>query len=140
MPLITPVQLRFSDIDVLGHVNNTIYFSLMDLGKTRYFAEVAGPDLDISRMGLVVVNVNCDFMAPAFFDERLEVVTRCIHIGDKSLTLEQTVVCPDKGKEDGGVKCRCRSVMCGFSAATMQSMEIPDEWRTAIHALEGDIE
>ena len=35
-----PVQIRFNDIDMLGHVNNTVYFSFFDLGKARYFEEV----------------------------------------------------------------------------------------------------
>ena len=35
-----PIQLRFNDVDKFGHVNNTIYFSFYDLGKTEYFASV----------------------------------------------------------------------------------------------------
>ena len=27
-----PLQLRFNDIDLLGHVNNSVYFSFYDLG------------------------------------------------------------------------------------------------------------
>lgn len=33
------VQLRFNDIDILGHLNNTVYFSLYDLGKARYMED-----------------------------------------------------------------------------------------------------
>ena len=29
-----PIQLRFNDVDKFGHVNNTVYFSFYDLGKT----------------------------------------------------------------------------------------------------------
>ena len=34
----TQVQLRFNDIDALGHVNNSVYFQFFDLAKTEYFA------------------------------------------------------------------------------------------------------
>lgn len=30
-----PVQIRFSDVDQYGHMNNSSYFSLYDLAKTR---------------------------------------------------------------------------------------------------------
>ena len=40
-----PIQLRFNDVDKFGHVNNTVYFSFYDLGKTEYFASVC-PDVD----------------------------------------------------------------------------------------------
>ena len=39
-----PIQLRFNDVDKFGHVNNTVYFSFYDLGKTEYFASVC-PDV-----------------------------------------------------------------------------------------------
>ena len=32
-----PVQLRFNDIDALGHVNNSIYFTFYDLGKPLFW-------------------------------------------------------------------------------------------------------
>ena len=28
-----PVQIRFSDVDQFGHMNNSVYFSLYDFGK-----------------------------------------------------------------------------------------------------------
>ncbi|MDE5749182.1 MAG: hypothetical protein K2H87_00260 [Duncaniella sp.] len=53
----TPVQLRFSDLDPLGHVNNTVYFSLMDLAKARYFFDAIGHEIDLAKAGVVVVTV-----------------------------------------------------------------------------------
>ena len=39
---VTPVQIRFSDVDQYGHMNNSVYFSLYDLAKTSYFQDVFG--------------------------------------------------------------------------------------------------
>ena len=36
-----PIQLRFNDVDKFGHVNNTVYFSFYDLGKTEYLLPYA---------------------------------------------------------------------------------------------------
>ena len=36
----TPVQLRFSDVDRFGHVNNAVMFSIYDMAKTEYFNSV----------------------------------------------------------------------------------------------------
>ena len=35
-----PAQIRFSDVDQFGHVNNSVYFSLYDLAKTTHFKDV----------------------------------------------------------------------------------------------------
>ena len=51
-----PIQLRFNDVDKFGHVNNTVYFSFYDLGKTEYFASVC-PDVDWEKDGIVVVHM-----------------------------------------------------------------------------------
>ena len=40
-----PIQLRFNDVDKFGHVNNTVFFSFYDLGKTEYFTDVC-PHVD----------------------------------------------------------------------------------------------
>ena len=51
-----PIQLRFNDVDKFGHVNNTVYFSFYDLGKTEYFASVC-PHVDwqVMREGGVIL-------------------------------------------------------------------------------------
>ena len=50
-----PVQMRFNDIDVLGHVNNSVFFTYYDLGKSAYFTTIrkgqmnwTRPDVDLS--------------------------------------------------------------------------------------------
>ena len=42
-----PVQIRFSDVDQFGHMNNSVYFSLYDLAKTTYIKDVLGSVRDI---------------------------------------------------------------------------------------------
>ena len=48
-----PIQLRFNDVDKFGHVNNTVYFSFYDLGKTEYFASVC-PGVAVSYTHLTL--------------------------------------------------------------------------------------
>ncbi len=42
-----PMQIRFNDVDVLGHMNNTVYFTLYDTAKADYFAAVRGEKLSL---------------------------------------------------------------------------------------------
>lgn len=130
-----PLQMRFNDIDLLGHLNNSVYFTFMDLAKVRYFQDVLGDELTFKGHTVVIVNVNCDFCAPTFFDDEIEVETAIVAIGDRSLTLEQRVFSP----ADGRVRCRCRTIMSGFDTKTMTSVPISEEWRKAIHAYEGEL-
>ena len=70
-----PIQLRFNDVDKFGHVNNTVYFSFYDLGKTEYFASVC-PGVDWEKTGIVVVHIEADFVKQIFASDHIAVQTR----------------------------------------------------------------
>ena len=128
-----PLQMRFNDIDMLGHLNNSVYLTFMDLAKTRYFQAALGDKLRWGEIGVVIVNINCDFCKTTFFDDVIEVETAVVAIGEKSLTLEQRVYSPT----DDSVRCRCRTIMSGFNPRTMKSEPITAEWREALETYEG---
>lgn len=119
-----PLQIRFNDIDMLGHLNNSVYLTMMDLAKARYFEAANGGPVDIRTIGVVVVNVNANFCAPTFLDEEIEVETATLAIGEKSLTLEQRIY----AVRDHQVKCTCRTIMSGFDIRTNTSIPISEEW------------
>lgn len=127
-----PLQTRFSDFDMLGHLNNNVYLTFMDLAKARYFLQLIPDCMKMNGTGVVVVNINCDFFAPTLFDEPIEALTTVTSIGQKSLTLEQRIINP----ENGETKCIGRTVMAGFDPKTMHSADIRQEWVEAIEKFE----
>lgn len=127
-----PIQLRFNDVDVYGHVNNTVYFTYYDLGKTDYFTAVY-PNLDFKRYGVVVVHIEANFLSQIRAEETIEVQTAVTEIGNKSMTLIQQVV-DTKTQE---TKCVCKSILVAFDLEKGDSMKIPEDWKEAISAYEG---
>jgi len=127
-----PVQLRFNDIDVLGHLNNSVYFTLFDLGKTDYFKQVRGENVDWMKADIVIANINCDFLAQTFFDEKISVRTQTIRLGEKSILLAQQVY----NNVTGEVKAQCTCVMVSFDIATGKTKPLADHWRNAIQKFE----
>lgn len=125
---LTPVQLRFTDIDMLGHLNNGAYLQLFDLAKTDFLASVIGHPLDWRDATAVIANINCSFFAQAFFGERLAVLTGVQSISTHSFILEQRMVNLDTGV----VNCIASTVMVAFDHATGTSAEITPEWREAL--------
>lgn len=127
-----PVQIRFNDVDQYGHMNNSSYFSLYDLAKTSYMRDVFG-NKDWHHMGIVVANINADFLAPVFFSDDLIIETTVIHLGHKSFTLLQRAV----NKASGVLKCQCRTVMVGYDVATKEPVELPADFKQAVCDYEG---
>ena len=103
-----PVQMRFNDIDVLGHVNNSVFFTYYDLGKSAYFTTIRKGQMNWTRPDVVIANVNCNFYAPMRFGEPVSVVTRVESIREKSFKAHRKH-CHEGGEErmrdgDGGVR------------------------------------
>lgn len=128
------LQLRFSDVDVLGHVNNTVYFAFYDTGKAHYFEDLSGVRPDWSHVDKVVANVNCAFISQIVFGEEIEVLTRTIAIGSKSFTLQQML----REKNTGEIKSVCTTVMVSIHPENHRSMEVPEEMRRQISAYENN--
>jgi len=133
---ITPIQLRFNDFDALGHVNNSVYFSFYDLGKTSYFNEVL-PDVNLNtEVGVVIANIQVSFLLPVYPGENVAVETAVVEIGNKSFKLLQQLIDLDNNE----VKCICHTVMVCFDAKTKTTRHISDTWRKAMAEFENNPE
>ena len=128
-----PAQIRFSDVDQFGHVNNSVYFSLYDLAKTTYVKEVLSGRMKWNEVGIVVANINANFMSPIYFMDNVNIETATVELGNKSFILMQRAV----DAESGVVKCECRTVMVVYDLKTQTPMQMPDEYKQAICEYEG---
>jgi acyl-CoA thioester hydrolase len=126
-----PAQLRFSDVDRFGHVNNSVYFSLFDMCKTRYFNDVVGTDI-FDRMAPVVVHIEANFISPVYFPDEIVIDTSIVKIGNKSFTLLQRAL----NQRTEEVKCYCETVMVMIDTVTNESVEIAEEFRSKVSSFE----
>ncbi len=126
------LQTRFTDCDMLGHINNNSILSYLDLGKARYFETALGSLFDLHNIAVAIVNINIDFYEQAFFVELLEVWTRVTSIGVKSLHFEQRLV----NSQTGHTKCMATTVMSAFDPATAKSVPLDPAWVAAAEAYE----
>ncbi|MDD2960683.1 MAG: acyl-CoA thioesterase [Muribaculaceae bacterium] len=127
-----PIQIRFNDVDTLGHVNNSIYFSFFDLGKANYFTAVKGGSVDWDKVDIVVANINCDFLAPMFFYEEIEVETQVVEIHTSSFKMFQRLI----NKHTGSVKCCCSTIMVGFDVKNQTSAPLSEDWIEGLNKFE----
>jgi acyl-CoA thioester hydrolase len=133
----TSIQIRFNDIDGLGHVNNSVYSQYFDQGRMDYFQFLnGGQRVDWHKAKLVIASTKIDFRKPLFLDEPADVLTKVYTLGNKSMKMIQHLVDPLTEE----IKATCKSVMVGFDNTALQSIELPAHWRQAILAFETDVE
>ena len=129
---VMPAQIRFSDVDQFGHVNNSVYFQLYDLAMTTYFKDVLGMS-DWGDVVVVVANINANFLMPVFFSDNIEIATATVQLGNKSFTLLQQA----KVKGTNEVKCECRTTLVMYDLLTKEPTPIPEHYKNSICQYEG---
>lgn len=117
----TPIQLRFNDIDILGHVNNNSQFALFDVGKTQFYNSLRGQLDDWRRVEAVIANINCTFHSQILFSDEIEVLTRITRIGEKSFTMQQILY----NRTRREISSLADSVMVSVDFETKKSKPIP---------------
>jgi len=126
-----PVQIRFNDVDMFGHVNNNVYLQFLDMGKYAYFRQFMTGAFGNEPTAPVVANINCDFIEPTKIDESIEVLTAITNIADSSMVLDQRIV-----SSTGHVKCSARTIMVNIDLTTGRPTTVSDIWRQRISDFE----
>ena len=66
--------IRWADMDVLGHVNNTAYFRYMEQARIEWlYANVSNGSGFDRGQGPVIVNASCTFLAPLVYPGDVEI-------------------------------------------------------------------
>ena len=82
------VPTRWSDNDMLGHVNNVIYYRYFEAVVVRFQMEEAGVDWVNDKVSPQAVETLCRFHRPLSFPETVEAGLRVERIGNSSLTFQ----------------------------------------------------
>jgi len=80
-----PINTRWSDNDVYGHVNNVMYYSYFDTVANRYLIEQGGLDISSGEIVGFVVNSGCQYHAPISYPETIEAGVRVDRLGNSSV-------------------------------------------------------
>jgi acyl-CoA thioester hydrolase len=76
-------RIRWSDMDMLGHVNNTVYFRYMEQARVEWMYSLVGALAAEDGPLAVVVNASCNFRIPLVYPADVEVR---MYIGDAGRT------------------------------------------------------
>ncbi len=132
----TPIQVRFTDIDMMQHVTNSQYLAYCDLARMKYFNDVLKEKIGQTEESLVIASVTLDFVNPIFMDEQIEVQSKITKIGNKSIQMLQHII-NSNTKE---IKASVKSAISGFNYLKQQSIIIPDKWKDKLANYDSDVE
>lgn len=130
-PHFQPIDTRWHDNDLYGHVNNVVYYSYFDSAVNRYLIEAGGLDIHGGEVVGFVVSSACDYFASVAFPERLEMGLRVGKLGNSSVQYELALF------REGEPEARAagRFVHVFVERASNRPVPIPPSLREALQAL-----
>lgn len=89
--------VRFSDTDMVGHVNNVAFAAYVETGRVAYGMALASEAFDPgTRLNVVLRRLELDFVAEAHYPARLRVGSRLLRLGRTSYTVGTGVFADDR--------------------------------------------
>lgn len=124
-----PDNVRFYEIDSLGHVNNTVYLRWFETIRIRWMEDYVQASADNAIY--VLKSVTCDFHAPMYLNEAYVVTARCVSFRTTSFLKEYAVW--SKGK----LTCSSSAVVVLTDKAGTTKLPLPEAWREAFADRDG---
>lgn len=126
------IRPRFRDTDAMGHVNNAVYVTYLEIARQVYW-ERAYHQSDYGRVPFILAHVTIDFRSEALVNETLEIGIRCEWIGAKSFAFVYRVW----EKEQGRVVVEATTVQVCYDYAAKRSIAMPTSLRARLEEIEG---
>jgi acyl-CoA thioester hydrolase len=130
--LAVPIEVRFRDMDSMGHVNNAVYLTYFENARIAYWRAVPGVR---SRRNLdyILARAECDFKSPTTLDDRLVCHIRVASFGRTSFAFEYLL----RDEHTGRVVAEGRTVQVMFDYSARKAEPLDPGVKAAIEQFEG---
>ena len=140
VPVKLAIQIRWRDLDALGHVNNAVYLTYFELARLAYIRALLGADAPIDRRTLLPVDfqfilaeVTCHYRSPATLGDQLAVSIWVSQVGRKSFVFEYRI----NDEVTGRLVAEGCSTQVWFDYAANESRPVPAEIVARMESLQG---
>jgi acyl-CoA thioester hydrolase len=121
-------QIRWGDMDMLGHVNNTVYFRYLEQARIEWIYSLSPPGEAYVGAGPVIVNASCTFLQPLVYPGEVEVRMYVGEPGRTSIATYYDIVMNGRRYADGAAK------IVWIDLASGRSVPLPEKVNALLRA------
>ena len=115
------IQIRFSDIDVIGHVNNATYLSYFEYTRMYYFEKLLGLKWNWDEQGILLVRNEVEYLKPILLNDKPIVEMYIGNIGNKSFTFHYEI------RVNNQIYTKALSKLVCYNSRESKSILIPEK-------------
>ena len=129
-----PIQMRWNDLDPLGHVNNAIFITYFEFGRSHYMLK-ASETWDWTKNMFLVGDVQATFYKElTMLHIKPRVLVRTHSFGTKSFVLEYAVC--SGSKDDPILHSLGKTTQIMFDTKSRSTIDVPQWLREEIRNFE----
>ena len=122
------IPLRWGDMDAMAHVNNVMYFRLMEEARIQWFAKLGFNTLPEGEAP-ILAHAACDFVRAMTYPAVAVVKQSVTRVGRSSVEMSLTI---ERNDEPGVAYATGRTVIVWYDYTAGKSMPWPAAVRAAI--------
>jgi len=126
------VEVRFRDTDAMGHVNNAVYLTYLEVGRQSYWQRFSKLR-DYARVPFMVARVGIDFRSPLRVDEVARVGVCSEWVSGKSFGMRYEI----RERDSQRLVAQADSVQVTFDYEKNCSITVPKWLRGELERIEG---
>ncbi|MFM2307640.1 MAG: hypothetical protein RLZZ367_2309 [Bacteroidota bacterium] len=126
------LDIRWSDMDEMRHVNNAVYLTYFEQARVFYFHEAC--EWNWKEIGAILANAHVDYIRPVVFPNPTYIYLRTSKLGNKSFELHYMISSFVNGVEE--LTTTGHTTMVMFDYKTNKSVAMPENIRERITAYE----
>ena len=126
------IMPRFRDTDAMGHINNAVYVTYLEVARQIYWARL-DEHSDYRRVPFILAHVTIDFRSEALVNEVLEAGIRLAWIGDRSFSFAYRI----REKTTGRTVVEASTVQVCYDYAAKRTIPMPEGLRRSLESFEG---
>lgn len=131
------IQIRFKDIDKLGHVNNANHLTYFEIARVEYFKDVFKNSIDWVNTGMILAKVEITYKRPILLEDNVFCYTKITRFGTKSFDVENLLISETNG--DKQLYAYGKNTLVCFNYETKQTIEVPTEWVESVKIFEKNL-
>lgn len=127
------VPMRYSDMDLFGHVNNARYFTFLEDARIAWFEACVPEPWDWRKHGVLVARNEMDYLKPVEPGDRLVIRLGASGLGNSSIHIRYEGYCMKGGREDRTVLAfRAATTLVSWDTEAGKVCRVHDDWRRTI--------
>ena len=128
-PFVCPVEVRYSDVDAMNHINNAAYVTFLELARVRLWQARFGFSGSARDIPIIMARVAVDYRKPVGLEEPVEIGVRVKEIGRTSFTLAYRI------EGSGRLAAEAETVQVLYDYRRRRPIPITGELRDKLEAL-----